>query len=345
MSYTGGVKPLSLLLLFGCVCSLDAEVKISPLKDRVRVEIDTRLFTEWRFKEWMAPYFYPVIGPNGESITRHYPMKEGVAGESQDHAHHRSLRFAHSDVNGQNYWWWRLGKERETSKAEIQLEKIERTRSGKTGELVAWTRWVHDGHMVLRQKMHVTFIPLKRRQVLMDYDITLVAGKEPVVFGDIKDGGLYVRVAGTMKAAAHFKAGGAKLRGTIRNSRGQLNTDTWGQRAEWVDFHGPDASGKTVGIAMFDHPKNLRYPTHWHSRTYGLLTANRFGASHFDPKNKKPRDVSCRPWSDLCPACKERKGDYTLPAGKSLTLRHRLYFHHDDTKQADVAAQYKAYIK
>ena len=97
------MKPLSLLLLFGCVCSLDAEVKISPLKDRVRVEIDNRLFTEWRFKEWMAPYFYPVIGPNGESITRHYPMKEGVAAESQDHAHHRSLRFAHSDVNGQNY--------------------------------------------------------------------------------------------------------------------------------------------------------------------------------------------------------------------------------------------------
>ena len=94
MSYTGGVKPLSLLLLFGCVCSLDAEVKISPLKDRVRVEIEGRLFTEWRFKDWMAPYFYPVIGPNGESITRHYPMKAGVKGESQDHAHHRQEEAA-----------------------------------------------------------------------------------------------------------------------------------------------------------------------------------------------------------------------------------------------------------
>lgn len=340
------MKPLaSLVLLLCCVFPLAAEVKVTPLKDRVRVEIEGELFTEWRFKDWMAPYFYPVIGPNGQSITRHYPMKKSVPGESQDHSHHRSLRFAHSDVNGQNYWWWRLGKERETSKAEIQLEKIEKTASGKTGELIAWIRWVHDGNTVLRQKMHITLTPLPQRQVLMDYDITLVAGKEPVQFGDIKDGGLYVRVAGTMKAAQHFKAGGAKLQGTIRNSRGQLNTDTWGQRAEWVDFHGPDASGKTVGIAMFDHPKNLRFPTHWHSRTYGLLTANRFGESHFDPKNKKPRGTSCRPWSDLCPACKERKGDYNLPAGQRLTLRHRLYFHHGDTKQADVAGQYQVYIQ
>ncbi|MFT5467598.1 MAG: hypothetical protein ACI8UO_002704 [Verrucomicrobiales bacterium] len=56
------------------------------------------------------------------------------------------------------------------------------------------------------------------------------------------------------------------------------------KRAEWVDYIGPDASGKTVGIAMFDHPSNLRYLTHWHSRTYGLLAANQFGTDHFDPK-------------------------------------------------------------
>ena len=84
------MKPLASLLLLCCALPLAAEVKVTPLKDRVRVEIEGRLFTEWRFKDWMAPYFYPVIGPNGESITLHYPMKAGVKGESQDHAHHRS---------------------------------------------------------------------------------------------------------------------------------------------------------------------------------------------------------------------------------------------------------------
>ena len=85
------MKPLaSLVLLLCCVFPLAAEVKVTPLKDRVRVEIEGELFTEWRFKDWMAPYFYPVIGPTGQSITRHYPMEKSVPGESQDHPHHRS---------------------------------------------------------------------------------------------------------------------------------------------------------------------------------------------------------------------------------------------------------------
>ena len=47
-----------------------ADVQVSELEDRIRVEIDGKLFTEWRHKEWFAPYFYPVVGPNGENITR-----------------------------------------------------------------------------------------------------------------------------------------------------------------------------------------------------------------------------------------------------------------------------------
>ena len=335
------------LVFCACLCaaaSAAADVQLTELDDRIRIEIDGELFTEWRHKDWLAPYFYPVIGPNGESITRHYPMKEGVEHESQDHPHHRSLRFSHSDVNGLNFWYWRPGRERELSNAEIKLEKIEKLASGKTGEMIVWTRWLDGEVLVLREKMRIAITSLENRQLLMDYDVELHAPDDkPVVFGDIKDGGLYVRVAGTMKAAEHFKEGGAELDGVILNSRGNRNTDAWGKRAEWADFSGPDASGKTVGIAMFDHPDNLRFPTHWHARTYGLLAANRFGTDHFDPKFAKPRTVSCRPYGHECPACNSRGGDYTLGAGQSLTLRQRLYFHHGDSEAAEVAKHYREY--
>ncbi|MFT5471390.1 MAG: alkaline phosphatase D [Verrucomicrobiales bacterium] len=326
-----------------CVAAL-GDVQITDLEDRIRIEVDGELFTEWRHADWLAPYFYPVIGPNGENITRHYPMKEGVEHESQDHPHHRSLRFSHSDVNGLNFWYWRPGRERELSTAEIKFEKIEKLVSGKTGEMIVWTRWLDGDTLVLREKMRIAITPLENQQLLMDYDVELHAPDDkPVVFGDIKDGGLYVRVAGTMKAAEHFKKGGAELDGVILNSRGNRNTDAWGKRAEWADFSGPDASGKTVGIAMFDHPDNLRFPTHWHARTYGLLAANRFGTDHFDPKFARPRGISCRPYGDDCPACNSRGGDYTLPAGESLTLRQRLYFHHGDSETAEVAKHYSEY--
>ena len=34
-----------------------AGVEIKDLDDRIRIEVDGKLFTEWRHKEWLAPYF------------------------------------------------------------------------------------------------------------------------------------------------------------------------------------------------------------------------------------------------------------------------------------------------
>ena len=143
----------------------------------------------------------------------------------------------------------------------------------------------------------------------------------PVIFGDKRDGGLLVRVAGTMKVESEKGAHGD---GAILNSRGDKNADAWGKRDEWADYFGPDASGKTVGIAIFDHPSNRRFPTHWHARTYGLMTANRFGTDHFKGTYNDHKTVICAPSAgNNCPACASHSGDYTLAAGKSIVLRNR----------------------
>jgi len=47
------------------------------------------------------------------------------------------------------------------------------------------------------------------------------------------------------------------------------------KHADWCDYYG-SIGGKTVGIAMFDHPSNPRHPTTWHVRDYGLFAANPF---------------------------------------------------------------------
>ena len=137
---------------------------------------------------------------------------------------------------------------------------------------------------------------------------------------------------------------GAPGDGAILNSRGDRNADAWGKRAEWADYFGPDASGKTVGIAIFDHPSNLRFPTHWHARTYGLMTANRYGTYHFKGNYNDHKTVICVPTAgNNCPACASHSGDYTLAAGKSIVLRNRFYFHHGDPQFAKVAEQYRGY--
>src|SRR5688572_24071395 len=44
------------------------------------------------------PYFWPMLGPGGERLTRAWPMERGAPGESTDHVHQKSAWFCHGDV-------------------------------------------------------------------------------------------------------------------------------------------------------------------------------------------------------------------------------------------------------
>jgi len=85
--------------------------------------------------------------------------------------------------------------------------------------------------------------------------------------------------------------------------------------------------GKTVGIAIFDHPQNPRHPTWWHVRDYGLFAANPFGQHDFEKLADK------------------NAGNFTIKAGQSATFRYRLYLHSGNEKDANVAQKYQEYLK
>src|ERR1039458_1005103 len=82
--------------------SSKAGVQITRLEDRLRVEVNGELFTEYFFKDVPRPYCYPLIGPGKVAMTRDWPMKDSP-GEEQHHPHHRSLWFAHGSMNGQDF--------------------------------------------------------------------------------------------------------------------------------------------------------------------------------------------------------------------------------------------------
>jgi hypothetical protein len=76
-----------------------AGVKISESDGKLRVEINGTLFTEYYYQNVSRPFLYPLIGPQGSGVTRDFPMKI-MPHESQDHPHHRSVWFAHGEING-----------------------------------------------------------------------------------------------------------------------------------------------------------------------------------------------------------------------------------------------------
>ncbi|HUU18125.1 MAG TPA: DUF6807 family protein [Sedimentisphaerales bacterium] len=286
-------------------------VKITKQEKTLRVDINGKLFTEYCFKDVPRPYFYPVIGPTGVPIIRHWPMKEGKD-EAQDHVHHRSLWFTHGEINGHDFWG-----EGEKSGKIVHDKFLKVTYGRDMGIIQANNKYVaREGHVICTDTRTHRFYNRPDGQI-MDFEITIHASEGKVVMGDTKEGSMAIRLAPTMRLKG--KVG----KGHILNSEGQRDGETWGKRAAWCDYYGP-VENEIVGVAIFDHHQNPKHPTWWHVRDYGLFAANPFGVHDFE---KKP----------------EGTGDITIPAGENLTFKYRFYFHKGDTNQAKVAGHYREY--
>ncbi len=289
-------------------------VKITEGQKKLRVDINGKLFTEYCFNDVPRPYFYPVIGPTGEPIIRHWPMNEGKD-EAKDHVHHRSLWYTHGEINGQDFWGEGSG-----SGKVVHDKFLDVASAPDVGIIQSKNKYVaRDGKVVCTDTRTHRFYNRKGHQI-MDFEITIHASEGKVVMGDTKEGSMAIRLAPTMRLKTkEGKAG----KGHILNSEGQKDGQTWGKRAAWCDYYGP-VKDQIVGVAIFDHPKNPKHPTWWHVRDYGLFTANPFGVHNFERKEKGV-------------------GDIKIPAGESLTFKYRFYFHKGDTNQADVAEHYRQY--
>ncbi len=254
------------------------------------------------------PYYYPVIGPTGRAITRAYPMAR-VEGEKTDHPHQRSMWFTHGSVNGVDFWTEARGHGtiRETSRPVVQG-------GSESGIIRTTDDWLGPDGKKICEDERVVRISGRKDARAIDFDVTLKASVGPVTFGDTKEGMFGLRVATSMDVAG-------RRGGKIVNAEGLTDGAAWGKASAWVDYSGL-VEGKTVGIAILNHPESFRYPTTWHVRDYGLFAANPFG------------------WSDFG---KGESGKYTLPAGESIRFRYRVILHQGDAGAAGLPSAFEDY--
>ncbi len=316
-------QPLALPLatIFFLSTAAATEFKVERHSGGVTVTVDGQPFTEYLVKSGSKPILWPLLGPGGAPLTRAYPMQK-VAGEADDHVHHRSLWFTHGKVNGVDFWM-------EGDKAgTIEHREFVAVKGGTTASIVTRNDWLSpDGKRVLADERRLEF-GLDGELRWIDFAIDLQATDGPVTFGDTKEGSFGLRVAESMKVDARkSKLGG----GHILNSEGHKDDKAWGQRAAWVDYSGPvvkpgDDRPETFGIAVLNHPKSFRFPTHWHVRTYGLFAANPFG------------------WHDFT-GQPQGAGDHTIPVGESITLRYRVLLHKGDATAAKISDRFAKYAQ
>lgn len=279
---------------------------------KIDVLVDGQPFTTYHFSpDLPRPFFHPLRAADGTVVTRGYPMVTDIIGESKDHPHHRSNWFTHGDVNGVDYW-----SEGGKIRGKIVLRSVEMTKGGpEKGILASTLDWLdNNGKKVLVQNQEVVFRGDTNRRA-MDWTITLMPAEGAVKFGDTKEGSFSIRVATPFEE---------KHGGKMTNSRGAVGEkNCWGKNAEWIDYVGI-VEGKTLGIAIMDHPMSFRHPTTWHARAYGLFAVNPFGLSDFTGD-------------------KTRDGSYLLEPGKTLKLRYRVLIHSGDTATSKITEEYRKY--
>lgn len=287
------------------------DVTLTQTDNGLRVDVGGQIFTEYVTKGAQRPYMYPIIGPSGANLARPYPMEKGGA---EDHPHHRSFWFTHGGINGVDFWG---NGEKNGTQKHTAFGKIES--AGSKASFEARTSWVlADGTEVLADERVIRIEALPEGGKQVDFTVAMKPSAGDVTFNDTKEGSFALRLGPTLSIKENKDA-------RIVTSEGAQDKKAWGTRAKWVTFHGPDAKGEPVSVTIFDHPQNLRHPTWWHARDYGLFAANPFGIHDFEKSEDK------------------KKGDHLVAKGETFTQRYRVLVQKGAPDQAGLAAVFESF--
>lgn len=273
------------------------EVSITFAKNEVKVKIGPDLFTTFEFGKYDKPIFYPVFGPDQIGMTRNWPMKDGDPGEAHDHSHHKSIWFSH-EINGVDFWSEQEGK---------VTTSVADPKPGQPSSFLTRSEWIRkdNGKTVLTDETNYQF-GFDEKARWIDAQFTIRATHGDVTFDDTKEGTFAVRTHPDLRLTRAPQHGVHDVHGQALNSNGETGKSIWGKAAKWVLYYGP-IDGNPMSIAIFDHPENLRHPTTWHARDYGLVAANPFGLHYFQ-------------------GAEDGAGAYKIKQDEKLQLRYRVLF-------------------
>ena len=246
------------------------------------------------------PVINPILTPGGVNMLRE-PMPAYSEGE---HPWQRGLTLMQGAINGVDCWNERNEKgygRTEQDRVAVQIGPL-------SVVIASDNTWYEGDRPLMSDHRLYRLFDTSRDAAVLDLVLTLKATHGPVTIGGTKEAGfLGIRVNPSMNASVD---------GQMRNAYGATDeVGCWSRPSHWMDYFGP-VGGETVGFAIFDHPENLRYPTTWHVRGYGLFAPN----------------------------CWMFREDHRIPEGGELTFRWRVVVHAGDTDTADIANRFLDYV-
>ncbi|MBX2843664.1 MAG: PmoA family protein [Flammeovirgaceae bacterium] len=306
----------------------DEYVKLISKEEERKVEVwfGEELFTAYIYPlEMEKPVLYPINAAGNIAITRGFPL-DPRAGERVDHPHHVGNWFNYGDVNGLDFWnnSYDIPEEKKDEYGKIKHTSIVSSSNGERGELEIKADWLGPkGDIILKEETKFLFSENGNSRII-DRITTLTAQEQTVNFKDNKEGAFAIRMARELELPTDeeliltdakgnptevAKMDNTGVTGDYLNSNGTTGGDVWAKRANWCKLFG-QKDGKTINVVIMDHPNNPGYPTYWHSRKYGLFSANPFGQEIFS----KGKEVL----------------NFKLEAGEKTTFKYRIIINTDN---------------
>ena len=256
------------------------------------------------------PYIHPLATIDGSVLTAHRPP---------DHLWHRALWFSWVEINKLNYWI----EDRKTGQSP-GLTEIKSTKVTLAKDYSAKVEMVLSYHPpakseVLAEKRTMAFsTPAENGLYRIDWTSVFTATGDDAQLNRTPR-------PGEKGGKGHGGYAGFSIR-LAKETRSWRILDSKGREAQkihgqpgavWVDASGKTTGGKQAGVAMFDHPSNLRHPSPW------FIVK---GMPYFSPAFlfNKP---------------------YTLKKSKSFTLKYRVLVHPGLADKEMLDGEFKEFAK
>ncbi len=249
------------------------------------------------------PYFHPITTPAGHVVTLFEPS---------DHVWHRGLWFTIKFINGENFWEEAADNNFGT---QTTLAPPDVTHGGDGAVTVnsrqQWRR--PTGETIIDEARTFTHLPISPDSYALDFTFQL----SPLVDVTL-DRTPFTTWGGY--GGLTFRGNRNWLQTTLLFDDGSTSDRPTPKHSKWCDLTGPIDGGRlqTAGVAMFDHPHNVRHPVGWYGGT---------GAGHYFN------------------AALLFHEPMTVKATQTLTLRYRVLVHDDALSADQLNAAYADWTK
>jgi hypothetical protein len=250
------------------------------------------------------PYIKELCTPSGIDVLLDAPP---------DHLHHHALMFACA-VNDVDFWGEAVGQAGGHFEPQPGKQRHQRFDGVSVGHFTETIRWISkpSNELLLIEHRTVAATRVEKATLLLwESILTVPEGRKSAVLSGSHYHGLGLRFIRSMDGTGEFRnpdnEPGVIFRGEERLTR-----------SRWCAYTA-QADGKTVTVAMFDHPQNPRHPATWFTMA--------------------------KPFAYMSATLKLHEEPLKLDKGKRLILRYGVALWDGRPEMEQIETVYKEWVK